>query len=227
VTAVNVILRPDRAIIVTDGMMTARAASGKTAFIPVVKCLPVPHQPAAVAVRGQANHLTLFHAAVPILGADFDELKSNAIEGLRSVWTLMCKKFAGEMDPATVDAAEIYIAGISKERARPEAFAIMLHDRWDDVKPWTMVPIEDVSMSPLPEASMLDYFGESCRRGLDSEIPALAVEMMEMQRSAYITRSWWGGNPVQGSAEIGMFAQMTSVYADRIVTEIIHRWPVE
>ena len=204
-TALNLILRTDRACILTDGLVSH--PDGRSAGFLYNKALPLPFQNAALAVRGPGGYLPILYAFLNHLPS-FDavveklpELAPMAREGY-----LRPSILAGTCPPEgwPVDVA---LAGWHDGADWPDAYFMTSLARGGHAA-WTM-EAQHVLVSP-PTRLPLDVVTDaSC---------------FDVERDgARLVRSQRG--PYPGESTIGGFAELTSVYRDRIETKILERWP--
>lgn len=102
-TAINIVVTPDVALIVTD---SRAVAPGRPNF-DAPKVLPVPHMALAVATRGTMDSLMKATAAICVAARNFDEARAFLDQAY------------GQLG---LDDAEIFVAGIGSNG--PAAFVI-------------------------------------------------------------------------------------------------------
>lgn len=115
---------------------------------------------------------------------------------------------------------EIVVAGIS-ETSGPSAYIVASHDRYGE--PWELVPLTGLCITPANDeihermiaALPLDCTAED----IDPEEHGLAI--LEIQRAHLIEN-----DGIEGKfCAVGGFGQLTTVTADAVTSQIIHRWP--
>lgn len=183
------------------------------------KIAPVPNWPGVVTSAGNAAATILFGAELSRRFSMFDEMIDLADFVLPQI-------ISGCGLPT---AADVFLAGVSKEHG-PKAYYFRTSD---DLPPMNtreeveanplwgerdkLIELPDVIMTPVPHDQVVPAHYE----GLDtSEHPESVrwalLKILTMQRHMELPESIGG---------IGGFAQIATVYADRIEQRIVHRWP--
>lgn len=213
-TAIIAIVQRDAAYVLTDGavfLTTGIVHSFAT------KAFPIPHLKTVLAWRGTLGwaHFAAMHLGS--LARSFDELKSVAVDGLRTAILETDNRVLRSLGTRDFDCVAV---GIS-ENAGPQAFAFCNHDRSPDLPPWQIRDILDCSMAPMSSEIRKDLFRHipPGTPGDDIDPERDGVVMMQCQRRHALLY----GDDL--SVHVGGFVLLTCVTDESIVTRIIHRWP--
>lgn len=217
-SAINIIKHRDSVHMLTDG--AAYGLDGNALF-EGPKAFSLPNLPAVIAVRGPASLTPLL---VPMISAkgvkSYDDLAAEAAaiakETQHAFFSLLSVcQFGADFD--------FVFAGI-KASGEPHAGIVCSHDR-HGIEPWQVTELGECSMLP-GDAAIHAAFAERYSHiasgdELDPARDGLAI--LEIQRACSVN--------VPGAADdfaiVGGFAQLTSVYPDRIETRCLKRWTSE
>lgn len=197
-TACNVIRKPDAIHILSDGL----GLQGGAASFLATKVLPVPHMRAALCVRGDAGLLGALAIGLFMRAGTFDEAAD-------AMPRLLSDAFAPAiaLGPLPPDAqAELILAGWSEKHDRPECWVTPTHDLYGEA--FTLIPFGDGLVQPLAAHDGL-WARATTDPTFDVETDGLAL--LRLQRDT-------------PGMQVGGFAQLTSVFRDRIETKILERW---
>lgn len=226
-TAINFVREVDRIHLVTDGR--GRAPGTRTTFGPggvrrensvamaMQKVAIFPHLNMAVALRGQAAHLPLIAASIPLFGRSFDEVRKRVADEFRPVFESATNTWVGHGVDERVGAVDIIFAGIS-EKSGPAAFIIPTHAFYADLKPWVAVDLVDEFFFSPPDPALYEKFDADSAVDVD----AFAIGSIEFQRGIMLRGP--DGVEFPGKLEIGEFAQVTTIARDHVTSRIVHRW---
>jgi hypothetical protein len=226
VSAINIACETDRVHVVTDGLgrgpgFTRFTAAGPEAVagdvVPTQKIATIAHLSLAAAVRGNAAHLPVVASAIPLFGSSFDQVKSRFPSGFRPHFEAVVRQWRSIPGCRYVDQADIVVAGISEERG-PQAYVVPTHARYRDCRPWIAHDAGKVFFSPNDD-SLHGVFGNLPE---PIDIVSFAIGTLSCQRELELFGA--DGESFRGSTEIGLFAQVTTITRDSIVSRIVHRW---
>ncbi len=196
-TAVNVILRPDVAYLVTDGMTLGNGI----AALPRSKVILLPHLSAALAVRGWPVVLGSMFSIISHRRASFEEAAEGLGEDLRAAWEPMAAAF-----PVTGPQEAILVGFPSDPGAAPRCATAASHDGWGR-EPYSVAMCKMV-ISP-DDGSLTRRLGRDpydLAAPFDPEADALALIRAQAAMS--------------GSG-VGNFCQLTIVQRNRIEVRLI------
>lgn len=203
VTALNAILRPEAAYVITDGeTWEGRAGVPGCEAVPRPKVLPLPHMNAALASRGSAALLPILYSRIVHLRSTFEEAAAFLGTDLQDTVTGMRQKMP---DLATHD---VVLIGWPELRGGPECWLVVDHVK-GGLNPFRPIRVSGV-VSP-DDDSLARRMGDRKVH----EDPAFnpeteAVALIEAQRA------------MPGGC-VGAFVQLTTVRRDRIETRIM-KW---
>lgn len=217
-TAINIIKHADCIHMLTDG--AGYDTSGDIIF-EAPKAWPLPNLPAVIAVRGPA---LLASIIVNLIGANgvrtYDDLPEKAAniayeaEKTHRGLLGLCS-FGGDFD--------FVFAGVLSDGA-PHAGIVCNHER-HGIPAYALTNLGELSLMPgtteIGEKFRASYPHATSGLELDPAIDGLAI--LEMQRSEAVRV--WGA--VDSISIVGAFAQLTTVYRDRIETSVVKRWPTK
>jgi hypothetical protein len=194
-SAIDVIIKSDAVHVITDG--AGVDAEGCINFV-ASKVWSIAHCNAVIAVRGPSMAGPFICPCVGTNAATFTELKASAAGVMRECVGELSGLWAGV---PLADSMDFVIAGWSE--TGPDAFLVCSHDRWGPA--WPNIQLSGLCNIPgdkeIVEALHLS----------DIDPEPDSVRMLEI--SAHRANIYW----IPG--------QKTSVYAGRIETQIICRWP--
>lgn len=201
-TAVNAILRPDIAYLVTDGMTLENGI----AALPRSKVVLLPHLSAALAVRGWPVVLGSMFSIISHRRASFEEAAEGLGEDLRAAWEPMAAAF-----PVTGPQEAILVGFPSDPGAAPRCATAASHDGWGR-EPYSVAMCRMV-ISP-DDGSLERRLGRDpyeLEAPFDPETDALA--MIRAQA-------------LMPGSGVGKFIQVTTLRQNRTDTRVFELLPV-
>lgn len=207
-SACNIIKTEDAIYMFTDaasywGDGTLGAVGQKVAIL--------GHQNAAISCRGPKGFGDQIAGMVNCAFASFDELVQDFAVVVESAYECEREQFAS---CATGPEVEVFLAGWSESRNRPESYVVTSHGLYGDA--WRLIALGPVAVAPFDAA--LD---ERCAAMEPSDdIVAAGLALMEEQRKVRGQHAEAG--PAVGG--VGGFCQMTVIRPQSIQTAIVKRW---
>jgi hypothetical protein len=215
-TAVNIILKPGEAHLLTDG-----AGLGPDQTLAAIrdKAYLFPTFPAAMALLGtdilgadSAACVRMSHAT------DFDEL----LEIIEPVMTASAAKFSVQK------SYELHVVGWSSRRKAMECWFIPGH-RWHAengfpaVRAFELNKVDDPfgCINPVPSQEAIEATGWQLPTAESFDPVRDGIALMEAQRRKPAPLMG-GGPPLHG---IGGFVQHTVITPSSVRSSVIHRWP--
>lgn len=199
-TAVNVILRPHTAYLVTDGETQERGFQVQ----PRGKVILFPHLRAALALRGYPPVLGSLLSIIGHRRASFDEAAEGLGEDLRAAWEPLVSAL-----PVSGPQEAILVGFPEEAGSRPRCATTASHDGWGR-EPYSVAMCSAV-LGPN-DGSLAERLG---RDFTDPAVPfvanADAIAIIDAQRQ------------MPGSG-VGGFVQLTTILRDSITTKVLHRW---
>ena len=213
-TAINVFIRHAAAHVLTDG-----AFYQPDGTVTSVQQKPMILAPLNMVLAGRGQAFVM-----PILAAHINEVFDSfdaTIAGLPDAFR-HCIGHLREHEPFrryADDPYELFVAGFSEAQGRPELHVMFNHGQHGLP---ILTPILELDSAVTPcDPAFVEHLGrEGFEAGESFDPISDGLRLLRAQRAA----SWRGigGGVVQAVAG---FAQLTSVYADRIETRILERWP--
>lgn len=219
-TAVNVIVRPDRAFLMTDGAFYT--PDGRIIALGN-KALPIANLNAAIAVRGLQAVVPIFALDFSIRYVSFDDMIDRVADDLR-VWH---ENRAHVVDESGWFDVELYIVGWSEAKQCAQAFSITTRDYGDGEEPCTLRDCGRQTIAPglseEEETVRLPQLGvhvdaRTFERDFDPARHGIAI--MEAQRRALEQLSFVD----EPFCSIGGHISCTEVGKDGVRQRVIHRW---
>lgn len=224
-TAINTVVRADRAYLITDG---AGYDSNGRLIGSYDKVVTMPNLSVALAVRGSALVLAFVRAMLADVASSFDDLIEKGPERLRQISADLAgplAKMGGQSD------FELYAVGYSDEEQRFRSFALSSAGS-DLATPFEFVSIDGdggLSFSPvfsdinamvaahvlLKADNLLNFTAET----FDPDKHARGV--MEMQRHQKIVPNGLSTKPIH---IVGRHILLTEIDRSGIRQRILHRW---
>lgn len=202
-TALNAILRPDAAYVITDGeTWEGRAGVPGCEAVSRPKVLPLPHMNAALASRGSAALLPILYSRIVHLRSTFEEAAAFLGTDLRDTVTGMRQKMP---DLATHD---VVLIGWPEMRDGPECWLAVDHANWG-LPSFQAIRVSGV-VSPDDGSLAARMGGRHVHEDPRFDPEEEAAALIEAQ----------GAIP---AACVGAFVQFTTIRRDRIETRIV-KW---
>jgi hypothetical protein len=231
-SACNVLVQKAAVHIMVDGL-----SYGSDGVIEAIsqKCWACPTSHFVVSSMGAGSAGLIFSVEAGRLFPSFDALVASIEVAMPEI----CQKHAASLGQSEFTDCEVYFAGWSKARNRPEAYIMRVHDEasqayWDEqtqntgyeAKPYKLMPITDITGNPAADVAELREAGlvrkdvtvdELCEV-LDPCIDLLAMLEVQRRRKTPLrpglpVRHWVGG-----------LALLTSITRDGITQRVVHRW---
>jgi hypothetical protein len=202
-TALNAILRPDAAYLITDGeTWEGRAGVPGYEAAPRPKVLPLPHLNAALAIRGSGALLPILYSRIVHYRSTFEEAAAflgtdlqDSVMGMR-----------GKM-PDLADH-DVVLIGWPELRDGPECWLAVDHANWG---PPAFEAIRVSGLTSPDDGSLAARMGGRHVHGDPTFDPGTeAVALIEAQSA-------------MPAACVGAFVQLTTIRRDRIETRVV-KW---
>lgn len=211
-TAINILKQRDAVHILSDGAMW-NAEGCVIANAP--KCFQLPHVNAAVAIRGPALGLPMIAECMSGFNG-YDDMKRGAVDALHSAIDSIR---AMTQHPDLFGDVQLFVGGWS-ESTDSDAYTILTEPS-SGVPAWEVVSLAEHSFTPFDangpvHHAIWDIFAGRSVNELDPRVDGLAI--MEAQRRHKAATS------IGRVHVVGGFAQLTTVTAKSITTEILKRW---
>jgi hypothetical protein len=222
-TAINMLRKRGCAIMMTDSAGYDQSGVVRCFY---QKAIAIPHLRAAVAVRGSANAVALIAAAFGSRFSTFDDL----VRGGGAVAEAVYDQFFSAMTQCGETELEIYLAGWSEGRERPETYFAFSADAPNrtvqDVDAWTFCEADDFTAAPLPSEEMLEKVGFRDRSAEAVRPSAGGLLVMEAQRKTEVDPRWLR-NGHDKCFVVGGFVTLTEITRAGVSQRVIHRWDDE
>ncbi|MGO4666574.1 hypothetical protein [Bosea sp. 2RAB26] len=170
------------------------------------------HLNGAISCRGPAGFLDGLVQGLNTAYGSFDELAESFALAVSNVYSLDQEIWAL---CATSPEVEVFLAGWSVSRDRPESYVVTSHNLHGPA--WTLIPLGPVAIAPYDAA--LDERLARIEPG--ETIVEIGVALMEQQRRVRGPHAGVG----KSVAGVGGFCQMTTIRRESIQTAVIKRWP--
>lgn len=225
-TAINIFLRRDRAVLMTDGAF----------YLPdgqIIgfgnKALPIPNLNAAIAVRGLQKVVADFALDFSIRYQSFDDMVDRVGDDL-SEWQDTRERDAGYTSWADVD---LYLVGWSDREERPRAFNFQTRDTGNEYAVGEVEEVEGFTVGPYPEPKEwfvnlrsigVDLCPDDAMRRFDPIRHGLPI--MEAQRRMMVDPSEMG-SAFTGTVPmslVGGHVTVTEITKGGISQRTVHRW---
>lgn len=201
-TAINVLVLPDRILMIADG----RAVDQHGRRIhSMSKVTPLPHLNAAVGIRGTRLVGSMVVDALMANARSFDDLRSRIVQIVKTHIFAPCEAvWKAKFGPTVLDA-EIVVGGWSENRG-PAAFILATSNTnaSSGVLAWRAVDIPAAFFSPDDGGALASQFAKADFSDDD------AVDLIERQS--------------QLRSDVGDFCQVTTIRKHAIETRILKRW---
>jgi hypothetical protein len=220
-SALNIAVRRDSVILVTDGAVYSD--EGVVAGFPT-KAVALPSLPAVLATRGTPWATPLFAHLIGMRFQTFDAIVAgieDVIPGIHERVRSMCPQ--GDVDQPVV------IGGWSHERNRPEAYLLFtakfapgMNEEEDTAKAITspiykLHRLSNIVISPF----VAGYVKLALKQDMDeSNLLRSMTALLELQRKNFYRSP--KGEPFSG---VGGYGLVSIVTRDNITQKIFHRWP--
>ena len=201
-TALNAILRPDAAYLITDGeTWEGRAGVPGYEAAPRPKVLPLPHLNAALAIRGSGALLPILYSRIVHYRSTFEEAAAFLGTDLQDTVTGMRGKMPDLADH------DVVLIGWPEQRDGPECWLAVDHAKWGP-PPFEASRVSAV-VSPDDGSLAARMGGRHVHEDPTFDPEAEAAALIEAQRDM--------------PSCVGAFVQLTTIRRDRIETRIV-RW---
>lgn len=212
-SAVNIIRDADTIHIFTDA--AGYDATGRLRSLGQ-KVYAIPHLSCAIACRGPSIMLALAAAHIEERFHTFDALVGGLVEALRDTATASADLLSAcEIG----DAFDFFLAGWSESRDAAESYIVCSHDSY--VRPWELVPLDRVALSPFDEALAASLERDPPGGKAADSIPHFGLAVMERQRGI-VAQNAGGGPAMKG---VGGFCQWTVISRQSVQSSILKYWP--
>lgn len=213
-TAINIVLKGDRAFVLTDG---AGYSPDGVSLSTEQKIMPIVPLSMALAVRGSTALWPFLSAFINELHDSFDSVVEGFPETYRTCRDLQGGAMAGEF----AKPHEIFIVGISEMRGAAEAYAFV-NFQIPGVPVEEMVPLSEGLVIPADAPFLEGLSGCPYDPGRDDWDPAThGLQLIEAQRAI----AWPLGLDGALTKGVGGFAQLTIVSRESVTSRILCRWP--
>lgn len=182
------------------------------------KVIPLPHLNCAMAARA------------PRL---FGPLIADHLGGTFETFDALVEGFAAEVQAATIVHAslfrlctlgadfELYVAGWSESRQRPESYILTNTTRHEGLPAWTLSELQPLSIAPWDE-DLAGRVEAEFAGGVTGNDPVdVGMRLIELQRTVKAV-------PVEGYGEmhgVGGFCQLTVIKPHGITMQVLRWWP--
>lgn len=203
----------DRVTVLTDG--SCYEMNG-TLIGHTPKVVPVPHLNAAIAIRGQSAALAL------VLGTLTQ--KADAFEDVEKVLPDVLELLTPNHETQTGDVVDLYVAGFGPDG--PDSYVMVNHSHHRGVSPFQATRTGPLCVAPgsrALEARMQELKPADAQTVDDIDPDDFGLEIIEEQRRERFELV--GDVFGEEKSIVGSFAQMTTIWPDRIETKILRRWP--
>lgn len=208
-SACNIIKTDDAVYMFTDGASyygdgTLGAVGQKVEILAHLNC--------AISCRGPAGFGDELAQAINTAFGSFDELVESFAPVVSNFYFVDRDRYARcETGPE----AEVFLAGWSESRDRPETYVVTSHSL--NGEPWSLQPLGPVAVSPYDA----DLGARLARLQPSENVIEVGVSLMEQQRLVRAPHA--GAGPAV--AGVGGFCQLTVVTGAGVSTMIVQRWP--
>lgn len=221
-SAIITLTRQHAVDVLTDG-----AAYDEDGILRAVvgKAIALPTLPAVITARGPLLFLQAIAFRASAIFSSFDELVDGIEARFDELVDNVDELLAGSGQPA----CELYIAGWSARRNRPEAYLFRTHSvDWTPEKKISetisneagkLIELDVCSITPGPYVADLKAAGFTGDEDPDKLGPEDLLRIMEVQRRM----SFDGTNGKFHG--VGGLALLSSVTRDGVAQRVIHRWP--
>lgn len=212
-TAINLIVRSDSAVLISDG--AAIKADGTLAHL-MNKVVAYPHINAAVGIRGSLTATTIINSAINVNSRSYEDIRARAVDFIRHEFNAVRSALEKLFGSNALDA-DIVVAGWSERERRPGGFLLVTHNLYEQsgIRAWTPTDVSGVFLAPSNEHLQSEF--SRIQIDLDDE---MACGLIERQRDVVLPRP---GN-LAAVPNVGGFVQLTTVHRDSIDTRIVRRF---
>ena len=198
-TAINVLVLPDRALMISDG---AAYVDGKIVHR-YHKVTALPHINAAIGIRGMRMVSTIVIDAISAGARSYDDLRARIVDLVRATFEPVAPIWQSKYGPDILDC-EIIVAGWSESRG-PAGFILATSDTNAayGFPAWTVVDIPAAFFSP----DNGELAGKFACPDFDD---AMAIELIERQSAM--------------RSNVGEFCQLTTVRQHGIEPRVLKNW---
>lgn len=201
-TALNAILRPEAAYLISDGeAWDGFLGQQGCEAVPRPKVLPLPHLNAAIGVRGCSALLPVLYSRIVHNRTSFEDAAAHLGDDLRDTVTRMRAKMPDLADH------DVILVGWPLLANRPVCFVVCDHAKWG-LEPFQVASSSGIvgpnDGSLLSRMNNVNFLRDDSP--FDPETDAVSLIMAQHQMPG---------------AFVGGFAQVTAVYRDRIETRVI------
>ncbi len=208
-SACNIITAEDAIYMFTDaanyyGDGTLGAVSQKVSILAHLNC--------AISCRGPRGFAEELAQAINGEFGTFDELVESFALAVSNFYVVGQAQYE---HCTTGPEVEVFLAGWSEARARPESYVVCSHSLHGEA--WSLIPLGPLAVAPYD--ADLD---ERCAALEPSDdVIAMGVALMEEQRKVRGPHA--GGGP--SVAGVGGFCQVAIIRPQSIQTAVVRRWP--
>lgn len=207
-SAVNIIKTNDAIYMFTDGASyygdgTLGAVSQKVSILAPLNC--------AISCRGPVGFGEELAQAINAAYGSFDELVETFALAVSNFYAVGSERYALCQ---TGPEIEVYLAGWSESRDRPESYVVTSHSHYGPA--WELQPLGPLAVTPFDA----DLQARLAALEPRDDIIATGVALMEEQRKVRGTHA--GAGPAV--AGVGGFCQVTVIRPQSIQTGIVKRW---
>jgi hypothetical protein len=221
-TAINTVRQSDAVHIISDGAFCnddgVILEIGPNAF-------PLPHFPAAVAIRGATHFLPFLIYRLCRDCGSFDELLSKIVGAALEVHVSFPMMLGTLGFGNVAPDFDLVVAGWSTARGKPESYIVTSrpHEPSHAGKGWQIVDLPEVLIAPPVNELQAKAVGWTVPMSAGEFRPDNdGLKLLEAQRlSANLPRKELG-SPRRHS--VGGFVQLTTITRQKLQIEILHRW---
>jgi hypothetical protein len=223
-TAINTIRQSHAVHIVSDGAVCNDDGIileiGPNAF-------PLPHIPAAVAIRGATHFVPFLIYRLCRDCGSFDELLAKIVGAALEVH-ISFPMMLGTLGFGNVAPDfDLVVAGWSAARGKPESYLVTSRPHEKQSQPgagYRLVDLPDVLIAPTISEQQIKAVGWTVPKSADEFKPDRdGLKLLEAQRLSATLPNTELGSPRHYA--VGGFVQLTTVSSHGIQIEILHRWP--
>lgn len=208
-SACNIIRTDDAIYMFTDAASywadgTLGAVGQKISILAHLNC--------SISCRGPRGFAEELAQAINGAFGSFDELAESFALAISNFYYVGRDHYA---KCATGAEIEVFLAGWSESRQRPESYVVCSHGLHGE--PWSLIPLGPVAVAPFDA----DLDARCAAIEPSDDIVSVGVALMEEQRKVRGPHAGTG----PAVAGVGGFCQMTVIRPQSIQTAIVHRWP--